>query len=152
MGRSVRYRAIPCDKSKPIIKGNLAEQGDWKSAFKTFAALQAQGYGIYAVVNVGGDTKDSITECVALFAEWDDLPIAEQMVKAEQLGLPKPTFKVITGGKSVHCYWVLQAPISSERWEPLMKRLIHLCGSDPSICDPSRVMRLPGSWYVGHYL
>ena len=152
LGRGVRYRAIPRDKSKPIIKGNLAEQGDWKSAFKTFAALQAQGYGIYAVVNKGGDTKNSITECVALFAEWDDLPIAEQMVKAEQLGLPKPTFKVITGGKSVHCYWVVQVPISRERWEPLMKRLIHLCGSDTTICDASRVMRLPGSWYVSNDL
>ena len=150
--RGVRYRAISRDKSKPVIKGNLADLDDHCRAFKSFAALQAQGYGIYAVVNKGGDTKDSITECVALFAEWDDLPIAEQMVKAEQLGLPQPSFKVITGGKSVHCYWRLRTPITRERWEPLMKRLIQLCGSDKCICDASRVMRLPGSWYIGHDL
>ena len=41
-GRGVRYRAIPRDKSKLVIKGNLAEQGDLKSAFKTFAALRLQ--------------------------------------------------------------------------------------------------------------
>ena len=151
-GRGVRYRAIPRDKSKPVIKGNLAEHNDWHCAFKTFAALQAAGYGIYAVVNEGGDTAESITKCFALFAEWDDMPIAEQMAKAEQLGLPKPTLMVFTGGKSVHVYWALMVPISRERWEPLMKRLIRVCGSDPTICDASRVMRLPGSWYVGHDL
>jgi len=151
-GRGVRYRAIPRDKSKPVIKGNLSEHNDWHCAFKTFPALQAAGYGIYAVVNEGGDTAESITKCFALFAEWDYMPIAEQMAKAEQLGLPKPTLMVFTGGKSVHLYWALRIPISRERWEPLMKRLIRVCGSDPTICDASRVMRLPGSWYVGHDL
>ena len=81
-------------------------------------------------------SAESITKCFALFAEWDDMPIAEQMVKADENLLPKPTFMVFTGGKSVHVYWVLQIPISRERWEPLMKRLIRVCGSDQQSAMP----------------
>jgi hypothetical protein len=54
---------------------------------------------------------------------------------------------VSTGGKSVHCYWVLLEPISSEQWESITARLIAHCNSDKACSNSSRVMRLPGSIY-----
>ena len=55
---------------------------------------------------------------------------------------------MLSGGKSVHCYWVLQQPIPAQEWEPLQAELIAYAGGDPHCKDASRVMRLPGCWYV----
>ena len=138
----VRYRAIPRNSGK-VYKGWLKD--DWQD----FPLAQSKGYGIYASPNLGGDTADSITSCQSLFVEWDDIPMHEQVLRPEELGLPQPTLRVNTGGRSVHTFWTLEKPISVERWRPLIKRLIRYCNSDKSVNDPSRVMRLPGGWYIG---
>src|SRR5262245_52470272 len=39
--------------------------------------------GIYFVVNLGGDEDVEITRFNACFAEWDDIPIAEQNAKLD---------------------------------------------------------------------
>ena len=53
-----------------------------------------------------------------------------------------------TGGKSVHCYWVLSEPIGPSAWKPLQQRLLEHADADRSIRNPARVMRLPGCWYM----
>jgi Fe2+ or Zn2+ uptake regulation protein len=84
----------------------------------------------------------------ALFVEWDDgADIDTQAQRWQELELPEPTLMVSTGGKSVHCYWVLLEPISSEQWKQITARLIAHCNSDKACKNPSRVMRLPGSIY-----
>ena len=114
------------------------------------AQAQADGLGIYAVINDGGDTKNSITKCRAYFAEFDGIPTQRQWETVEHSKLPKPSFVVETGGGSLHFYWVLRDPVTDKhQWQADTKRLItHLC-SDKSVNDPSRVMRLPGCWYMG---
>jgi hypothetical protein len=108
-----------------------------------------EGRSLYVVINEGGDTKASITRCVAFFVEWDDRPIAWQLVAWEELGLPEPSLMVSSGGKSVHCYWVLEEPITPEQWEPIQTQLIAYCGADPDCNGLARVMRLPGASYIG---
>jgi hypothetical protein len=97
----------------------------------------------------GGGVKDQdITACPALFVEWDDgASIEEQQQRWQALGLPEPSVMVSTGGKSVHCYWVLQEPISADEWRRITARLITHCNSDTNCSNPARVMRLPGSVY-----
>ncbi len=109
---------------------------------------QAEGRGIYLVINDGGDTDAEITFCRALFCEWDDKPIEWQLTAWQELGLPEPTFMVATGGKSIHCYWVLAEPIHRDRWRAIQKRLLDYANADRSLRNPSRVMRLPGCWYM----
>ena len=99
--------------------------------------------------NLGGDKAADITSCQSLFVEWDDIPIRQQFARPAEVGLPDPTVCVATGGKSVHSFWTLEQPISVQRWRPLMQRLIKHCKSDTAIKDPSRLMRLPGGWYIG---
>jgi hypothetical protein len=118
---------------------NLADAARW----------QRGGRGIYFVVNHGGDDADSITDCLALFAEWDGIPEAEQLDRLHRSGMPQPTATVSTSGGSLHIYWRLRDPISPAEWKPAMRRLIAHLGSDPKINDPSRVMRLPGCAYIG---
>ena len=116
------------------------------------------GFNLYAVIGnadaatgKGGGVQDTdITTVPALFVEWDDgASIEEQMQRWQSLSLPEPTVMVSTGGKSVHCYWVLLQPLAPLEWKRITARLIAHCNSDKSCSNPSRVMRLPGSIYYG---
>ena len=142
---SARLRAFPhrANPAKAVI-------GARKGPFDLDAAEQWQreGRGIYLVINDGGDRKSEITACRAFFVEWDDRPIDWQLNAWRQLGLPEPSLIVLSGGKSAHCYWLLEQPIQPQEWAPLQAELIAYAGGDPHCKDASRVMRLPGCWYV----
>lgn len=109
---------------------------------------QAEGRGVYVVINDGGDTDADITGCRAFFCEWDDRPKEWQLTAWQELGLPEPTIQVDTGGKSIHNYWVLSDPISPQHWRILQKRLLEHADADRALKNPSRVMRLPGTYHV----
>ncbi len=134
---------------KPLKPGPPVEKigGGEAGLLARLEALQQRGFRVYFVVNRGGDDAPSITDCIALYVEWDDRPIEEQIEAWRGLGLPQPTLQVHTGGKSVHTYWKFAAPIKPDRWRNLTERLINHCASDRTIKDPSRVMALAGSTY-----
>jgi hypothetical protein len=142
---SARLRAFP-HRANPA-KGRI---GARKGPFDLEAAEQWQreGRGIYLVINDGGDSKREISACRAFFVEWDDRPIDWQLNAWRELGLPEPSLIVLSGGKSAHCYWLLEQPIAPQEWAPLQAELIAYAGGDPHCKDASRVMRLPGCWYV----
>lgn len=140
---TTRLRAFPAKKSQNK-KAIGARSGDFDLQL---AKSWNDCRGVYVVINDGKDTKDSITACRALFVEWDDQPIGWQLTAWQELGLPEPTV-IVSTGRSAHTYWVLKETISPERWEPLLKRLIAYCKSDPSCNGRARVMRLPGFWYI----
>lgn len=137
--RNTHIRAI--SNNQPARKGIFSKD-------LINAAVWNKTHNIYAVVNTGGNTKAEITQCNALFVEWDDIDKSLQSSSFSCLGLPRPTFQVDTGGKSIHNYWTLEQPIDVQKWEDLTNRLIQRCHSDKAIKDPSRVMRLPGFWYL----
>jgi predicted P-loop ATPase len=112
---------------------------DWSDDF-----VQSDGSDVYFVVNDGGDKASDITLCRAFFVEWDDREIAWQLNAWRDLKLPEPTLQVLTGGKSVHNYWVLDTPCTVPQWKNIQARLIEYCDSDRALKDPSRVMRVPG--------
>ena len=142
---SARLRAFP-HRTNPA-KGQI---GARKGPFDLELAEQWQreGRGVYLVINDGGDRKSEITACRAFFVEWDDRPIAWQLNAWRELGLPEPSLIVLSGGKSAHCYWLLEHPIPPQEWAPLQAELIAYAGGDPHCKDASRVMRLPGCWYI----
>jgi putative DNA primase/helicase len=109
---------------------------------------QSEGRGVYVVINDGGDTDADITACRAFFCEWDDRPKEWQLTAWRDLGLPQPTMQVDTGGKSIHNYWVLESPISPQHWRIIQKRLLEHADADRALKNPSRVMRLPGTYHV----
>lgn len=93
------------------------------------------------------EDKDVIG-CPAFYIEWDDKPIEWQKTAWKELRLPEPTVMVVTGGKSVHCYWALQEPMEPAAWKKLQARLIDFAGGDKQCKNPSRLMRLPGFAYI----
>ncbi len=111
---------------------------------------QTDGRGVYVVVNgAGGGHEDKdITKGVAIFCEWDDRPVEEQLLHWETVGFLEPTFTIYSGDKSAQPYWVLSSPITVEQWKELQKLLISVMGADPANKNPSRVFRLAGGWHV----
>jgi hypothetical protein len=110
---------------------------------------QREGRGVYLVINDGGDDDNAISLCRAFWVEWDDRPVDWQLTAWREFGLGEPSIVVTTGGKSAHLYWVLAEPISRSRWEPIQAALIAVTGADPVNKNASRVMRLPGAFYIG---
>jgi hypothetical protein len=110
---------------------------------------QREGRGVYLVINDGGDDDNAITLCRAFWVEWDTKPLEWQLQAWREFDLGEPSFTVTTGGKSAHLYWVLSEPIAVERWRPIQLALIAATGADPVNKNPSRVMRLPGAFYLG---
>ena len=128
--------------------GNLSTfKGNFRD-LPNFAEYNFRQRGIYLVVNSGGDKAAEINMCHAFYCEWDDRSKKEQLHIYKEKFLPEPTFMVDTGGKSIHCYWVLKSPVMTEVWKPIQIRLIDYCKADKNIKDASRCMRLAGFYYV----
>lgn len=125
--------------------------GSRKDSFNQATAQRWQNEqrGIYLVINNGGDKDEDITSCVAFFVEWDNKPLDWQLTAWQSLGFGEPSIIVTTGGKSAHCYWVLDSPIPPDHWQPIQSALIAATAADPVNRNPSRVMRLPGGFYIG---
>jgi predicted P-loop ATPase len=129
------------------------------------AALQADNDAGAAIYFITGDADQATSKnkrgnptgcvgdpdvhtCCVLYCEWDDRPVDWQLEAWRELGLPQPSLMVPTGGKSIHCYWVLSESIQPEQWRALQARLIDHAKGDTQCKNPSRLMRLPGFRYV----
>lgn len=127
-------------------KGRKLNALDWGA----IASHQQDERGTYVVVNgaKGGHEDKDIKQCAAIFCEWDDRPVEDQLLHWETLGFFEPTFTVYSGDKSAQPYWVFDTPINVEQWRDLQRLLIEVMGADPSNKNPSRVFRLAGGWHI----
>jgi hypothetical protein len=132
------------DPRKQGDKGRKTDRLCWKDV----EHYQQQGRGAYFVVNGGGHTNADVLVGRALFCEFDDRPIEEQIVFWQLLSLPEPTFQVFSGGKSIQSYWVFDEPIPKTDWEILQRDFLEFTNSDRSLKNPARVLRLAGAWYT----
>jgi hypothetical protein len=146
-------------KGDPRTKGGNRDKGR-KSDRLNYTEVekwQAEGRGVYLVVNGYGHAKDDVKNCRAIFYEHDDLEKELQLNLWQSLGLPEPTVQIDTGGKSIHSYWVFKEPIHPElwafdegkgNWKGLQADLLKFANADTSLVNPNRVMRLAGCWYM----
>jgi KaiC/GvpD/RAD55 family RecA-like ATPase len=84
-----------------------------------------------------------LARCV--FADFDGGVVVEDALsRIKAAGYPMPTAIVESGG-GVHTWWRLEDPVDdAELWHLRMKAMAAALGSDQSICDWPRIMRLPG--------
>src|SRR6187402_369327 len=95
--------------------------------------------------------KETVRETPGLFNDLDYKDIVEDVPTIygllERLGCP-PTIRVRSGG-GLHSYWLFKEGIDTqanlERLEDALRRLAEVTGGDPSVCEVSRLMRLPGT-------
>lgn len=115
--------------------------------------LNEAGKQIYFGANprkqYGGSKASDVRLARCLFADFDNNATHEDAVTRITIaGLPSPTVVVRTGG-GVHCWWVLAEPLSDLGvWKSRMKAMIATLGSDTTVHDNPRIMRLPG--FVNH--
>jgi hypothetical protein len=135
------------DSRKNGDAGRKAETTNLDQLLEHTTKFQAEGRGVYLVVNGGGHTDKDVTKARAIFYEHDNLDKVAQVDLWKGLGLPEPTLQIDTGGKSIHSYWVFDEFVAVENWRSLQTDLLEFADADRSLKNPSRVMRLAGAWH-----
>lgn len=160
LGRYVACVYEPGDWVEVRVLRNSVARKHWRQASGLLGlvgeieTLNREGWNIYAGPNPRKGTDLSGDANVAtfrvLFVDFDHLDGGDGVshdelacAKIEEAGLPMPTLRVFSG-HGAHAYLRLAEPISEERWRDLQERLNQTLGSDPTIKNPERIMRLPG--------
>ncbi|GAA5513805.1 hypothetical protein Dcar01_02553 [Deinococcus carri] len=133
---------------KGFSTGRTAQQGSFsleEVAEGQYIRPNLARCGVFFAVNVfPPDTErrssDGVQRVAAVFLDLDGTPLPGG-------GFPlQPTAIVESSAGKFHVYWAVQDLPLSE-FTPVQKHLAGLYGGDPSVCDLSRVMRLPGYWH-----
>ncbi|MDG1369257.1 MAG: DUF5906 domain-containing protein [Paracoccaceae bacterium] len=128
-----RKTALGYDSLAKVFNGTLSEHWD--------ALTQASnnGAGVFVTINETdgkGRKARNIKRVRAVFVDTDGADI-EPIKDAE------PHILVESSGGNFHAYWLVDdAPLES--FKPAQKTMIEAWGTDKSITDLPRVMRLPG--------
>lgn len=107
-----------------------------------------QSYDIYCGANprikTGGTFNKDVAIARCVWVDWDNTSLVEAASRTDNAQLPVPTCVIWSGG-GVHAYWRLSQRMEDMLlWRKLQKQMILLLGSDKSIHDPARIMRMPG--------
>ena len=90
-------------------------------------------------------TAETTTTTGAVWADFDDTnDAAEVSARIRSAGLPQPSLTV-NSGHGIHTYWLLDKRAQAGDVVPVLKALAVALGSDGSVCDAARIMRVPGS-------
>jgi len=141
------------------LRFNPEKEEEVAATLESAVQLNASGSNIHITVNPAGpftpDCKrralkdNNIVAATASFIDADERGIADNL---PDNALVKPDVAIITGllpFTRAHFYWLLKTPVSDlERWRRFQQDLAERYGTDPAVCNPSRVMRLPG--FVTH--
>jgi len=113
------------------------------------------GYNVYVGVNprkkINCSGDDNIAMAKFMFADFDGIEPGDgcgiwEFVsdRIYQANIAMPDLSVFSG-HGIHCYWQLAEPLTDwNRWRKLQKGLSKTLGSDQSIINPERLLRLPG--------
>jgi len=127
----------------------LAEIPDIIEWLQLHNSCEQQRVHAYFGANPRKAKNQSQAEGVALarclFADFDGGVVVEDALsRIKAAGYPMPT-AIIESGGGVHTWWRLDEPVDdAELWHLRMKAMSAALGSDQSICDWPRIMRLPG--------
>jgi KaiC/GvpD/RAD55 family RecA-like ATPase len=92
----------------------------------------------------GGGKKE---DCLAGLAVWADIDDGcsprDAWLRAKTNGLPEPSV-VINSGHGTHLYWLLKDKVDPAAISSLVADISVVLGSDPSVKDVARIMRIPG--------
>lgn len=122
--------------------GQKYESGIKGQGLVELAAINSRKFGIFFVVNSGGQTKNQITHATSYFYEHDEVSLERQQELIDNLPI-RPSV-VVKSSKSLHVYYRCPKDISLDHWQRVQHALVAKQGADKSIQDYSRLLRLPG--------
>lgn len=148
----------PCVFEVRAFKENCQAQRfkyspDWiDEAVNDIVAMNARGFNIYAVRNpIRDDVKGSAsdTDIIAAFFLWADCDDPVSANNVYRFDGPKWSAAVTTGSipsVRVHTYWQLEQPCTDlAEWREMQARIASHFGSDSTVINPSRIMRVGGT-------
>jgi len=119
------------------------------------------GDDICFIVNSGGTRDKDISRINAVFVDWDCGKDADGRYFGDASVLVKKTEfqNTLTGFRPIpsavvetrngfHVYWFLESGVTSDKFREAQRRLALNFGGDQHVCNPARVMRLPGYDWV----
>ena len=133
------------DKGQPghSYDGSLAQ------LWSTFVGYQQQGWGIFVNVNeLDGQGRElaNVSSLRAHIVDLDGID-SRQQYEAAAAWSPAPSFAVESSPDRYHVYWVLSQRYSDgSRYSALQRRIRQQFNGDKSVIDPTRVLRLAGTW------
>jgi AAA domain/RepB DNA-primase N-terminal domain/Primase C terminal 1 (PriCT-1) len=106
--------------------------------------LNRRGAGVFAMINRGngkGRTAQNVVEVRAVFVDLDGTPL----IGIESAPL-EPHIVIESSPGRYHAYWRIEG-LGLDQFEAVQAALAQRFGSDPSVKDLPRVMRLPGFYH-----
>lgn len=141
------------ENKKPFIR--LFTPKDKDKAVDLIVKKNQEFFNIYMTINpidpkykfVKAAKDENISHAHFCFADADDQKGVEGLTDISQKKPPDIT--VFTGTiphNRQHCYWRLTLPCTDmAKWKSYQKRIAESFGTDPSIVNPSRIMRVAGT-------
>lgn len=123
---------------KPVYWGKKYS-GKLSEVLPHLQADNAGFYGVYMVVNQGGQDDATIMQARAFFIDIDEGGLPESWHVQPSMVISR------SDGERHHAYWLCDGSITDmAKWSSVQKQLIARYSSDRTIHNPSRVMRVPG--------
>ena len=106
-----------------------------------FNQVQAHNYGVYCTLNKTdgkGREEHNIIGYSTLFADFDDTEIPKLPLQPHMITQRDSTHS--------HCFWKVKGIVTDDQFKRYQKQLAIYLGSDEQTNDPSRVLRLAGTY------
>ena len=116
-----------------VLHGTIEKLGP------VLTSLNDTGAGVFVMVNVGderGRKTENVTGVRAVFADFDGTPLP-------QVWPLEPNIVVESSTGRFHAYWSARN-VELGEFKRLQEAIAARFGSDPTVCDLPRVMRVPG--------
>jgi hypothetical protein len=132
------FRVLPDNKGSPVWEKKF--NGKFGLILPRLRQANRAGGGTFVVVNVGGQKDSDITRVRAVFADTDGAPV-KPIIEALQ-----PHMVIESSPENYHTYWFV-ADFPLDQFKPVQLAIAHKFGTDKKVCNPSRVMRMPGFFH-----
>lgn len=142
----IEFRPLPPNAGRkwaPLAE--LPDIVDWLQGLNTEQHRVHAYFGANPRKAKGQSQAEGVALARCVFADFDGGVILEEAYeRIKAAGLPMPT-AILESGGGVHAWWRLEEPMTdADAWHDRMKAISSALGSDQSICDWPRIMRLPG--------
>jgi len=116
--------------------------------WETLVDYQSRGYGVFININQLDGSGRELHNVAWINAHVVDLDDVSAIVSYESTlnWQPQPTFAVQSSNGRYHVYWVVQPYNDNDRYTVLQRKLRQTFNGDASVIDPTRVLRLAGSY------
>jgi hypothetical protein len=131
----------------PVKRKELARSmaGTLDALWSELMDLQKAGAGVFVAVNAIKPQRprrsEHVTDIRAVFADFDTAAWQGMQYPLESL------IEVESSPERRHVYWLVR-DLAVEQFRPVQKAIAAVLGSDPTVIDPARVLRLPGTLHL----